>query len=416
MSQYQSALLQCLHERGFLYQCTEPEALDALAASDKLTAYIGFDLTADSLHVGSLVQIMLLKWLQVHGHRPVVVLGGGTTKIGDPSGKDSARKMLNYEKIAENKASIKKIFEHYLGVDENKRVIVDNATWLDYLSYVELLRDVGPHFSVNRMLSFESVKSRLDREQNLSFLEFNYMILQAYDFVELAKRYGCQLQMGGSDQWGNIVSGIELGRKITKKSLYGLTAPLLTTSSGAKMGKTADGAVWLSQEKLPAYDFWQYWRNVEDLDVVRFFKLFTLLPLEEIQTYEKFSGGAINEAKVRLANEVTTLCHGQEAAQRAEQTAKDTFTSGGMGVALPSLDLARYAQEEGVLLTRVLCDLGFSQSNSEARRLILAGAVKLADGKVEEVGFVLKQDDFAQSEKLRLTVGKKKIAVLTWLL
>ena len=409
---FQSAYLQCMKERGFLYQCTDYQALDESLCNRNMTAYIGFDLTADSLHIGSLVQIMCLKWWQSHGHKPLIVLGCGTTKIGDPSGKDQARQMLSPEQIDFNKKGIASVFERYLtfGNDSHDAAFVDNADWLDGLSYIELLREVGPHFSINKMLGFESVKSRLDREQNLSFLEFNYMILQAYDFVELSKRMNCQVQMGGSDQWGNIVSGIELGRRLSQTKLFGITAPLLTTASGAKMGKTANGAVWLDEKKTSVYDFWQYWRNVEDADVIRFFKCFTCLSLDEIKSYENLQGQAINEAKIRLANEVTALCHGKEKTEQASNTAKKTFMTTEIDDNLPTFDFTNQP-ETTIRLSQIIQTLGFAESSSAARRLIQAGAVKFNDKKIIDVDHCFtKQDSLLSSAKLQ--VGKKKVARL----
>lgn len=411
-----SPLLRCLQDRGFIHQCTDLSELDELCSAQSITGYIGFDLTADSLHVGSLVQIMLLRWLQHFGHKPLVVLGGGTTKIGDPSGKDSSRAMLGFDTIESNKQAISTLLKGFLDTSsdkENTCILVDNASWLDSLSYVEVLRKVGPCMSINRMLSFDSVKTRLEREQNLSFLEFNYMILQAYDFVELAKRYGCCLQLGGSDQWGNIVSGIDLGRRLCKTPLYGLTAPLLTTASGAKMGKTANGAVWLSEQKLSAYDFWQFWRNIEDEDVGRFLKLFTTLPLDRIAELESASGRAINDVKIILANEVTALCHGEEKAETAQRASHQAFAKSQLDDSLPSVNCdSAHLGQEGILLTHLICQLGFSGSNSQARRLIDSGAVKLNDVLVSENNLKVVTATFSGANSIKLTVGKKKIGVL----
>ena len=373
----QSPLLDCLVSRGFLHQCTDLEALDRSLIEQPVVAYIGFDATSDSLHVGNLVQIMLLRWLQHFGHKPIVLLGGGTTKIGDPSGKDSARKMLTQEDIQHNMNGLRKVLGSFLrfGDATSDACLVDNAEWLDALGYISFLRDVGAHFSINRMLTFESVRMRLEREQPLSFLEFNYMILQAYDFIELYKRFGCSLQLGGSDQWGNIVSGIDLGRRILQKPLYGWTAPLLTTASGAKMGKTAQGAVWLAEEKLPVYDFWQFWRNVDDADVAKFLRLFTDIPLETIDAMVQEGGQAINQAKETLADAVTTLCHGSDKAQVAKQTAHDTFVSAGIGSDLPSLELSQADLEQGVLITKVLTDL--FETESELYHFVCTVFVKL---------------------------------------
>ena len=319
---FRSELLRTLVERGFLHQCTDLEGLDATAASSRITGYIGFDATADSLHVGSLIQIMMLRHMQHTGHRPIVLMGGGTTKVGDPSGKDKSRQLLSNEHIAANIAGIRRVFERYLDFGDDAALMADNSEWLDTLHYIPFLREYGRHFSVNRMLGFESVRQRLDREQPLSFLEFNYMVLQAYDFLELGRRYGCRLQMGGSDQWGNIVCGVELGRRVAGLELYGLTSPLLATASGAKMGKTADGAVWLNPDRYSPYEYWQYWRNTEDADVGRFLRLFTELPLDEVARLEALEGAEINEAKAMLATEATALCHGREAAEAAAETAE----------------------------------------------------------------------------------------------
>jgi tyrosyl-tRNA synthetase len=379
MTQYQSTLLRTLFDRGYIHQTTDADALDGLAAKQVVPGYIGFDATAPSLHVGSLVQIMLLRRLQQSGHKPIVVMGGGTTKIGDPSGKDESRKLLTPAMIDANIASIRTIFERLLtfGDGPTDAVMVNNADWLDALNYVDMLRDVGPHFTINRMLTFDSVKLRLDREQPLTFLEFNYMILQAYDFRELARHHGARLQMGGSDQWGNIVNGIELARRTDGAELFGVTTPLLTTAGGAKMGKTASGAVWLNEDALPAFDFWQYWRNVDDRDVGKFLRLFTDLSLDEIARLEALEGAEINEAKKRLADEVTALCRGADAAASAAATARQTFEQGRTGGDLPTVDVGA----DGSTIVAVLKDLGFAASNNEARRKIAEGAVKV-DGIV----------------------------------
>ena len=364
---YTSSLLRLLDERGYIHQLTDAEGLDKLANTQVIPGYIGFDATAPSLHIGSLVQIMLLRRLQQAGHKPVVLMGGGTTKVGDPSGKDESRKLLTSEAIDANIASIRKVFERYLtfGDGPTGAVLVNNDAWLSQLGYVDLLRDVGPHFTINRMLTFDSVKLRLEREQPLTFLEFNYMILQAYDFRELALTRDCRLQLGGSDQWGNIINGIELTRRMEGKEVFGVTTPLLTTADGAKMGKTAAGAIWLNDDALPAYDFWQYWRNVDDRDVGRFLRLFTDLPLDEIARLEALEGNEINAAKVVLANEVTRMCRGEAAAVQAETTAAATFAGGGVGKALPETVLPR----AGILLVDALYELGFAASRGEAKRL-----------------------------------------------
>ncbi|MDH5747790.1 MAG: tyrosine--tRNA ligase, partial [Rhodospirillales bacterium] len=350
MATYRSDFIKIATERGFFHQCTDLEALDDLASKEIVSAYIGFDCTAPSLHAGSLVSIMLLRALQQSGHKPIVLMGGGTTKVGDPSGKDESRQLLSEEQIAANMNGIKQVFSKFLtfGDGPTDAIMVNNADWLDELQYIPFLRDYGRHFSINRMLGFESVKLRLEREHPLTFLEFNYMILQAYDFLELSRRQNCLLQMGGSDQWGNIVNGVELGRRIDNRSLYGLTTPLLTTSSGAKMGKTAAGAVWLNEDMLSAYDYWQYWRNTEDDDVGRFMKLFTDLPLDEIERQEKLEGNEINEAKKTLATEATKLCHGAEAAKGAAETARKTFEEGTLGEDLPSVNVPRAELDQGI--------------------------------------------------------------------
>ncbi|XUU59947.1 tyrosine--tRNA ligase [Erythrobacter sp. HA6-11] len=408
MSTYKSDLLRVLEERGYIHQTTDAEGLDALASKQVVPGYIGFDATAPSLHVGSLVQIMMLRRLQQAGHKPIVVMGGGTTKIGDPSGKDESRQLLTSERIDENIAGIRKVFERLLtfGNGPTDAIMVNNDEWLSELGYIELLRDVGPHFTINRMLTFDSVKLRLDREQPLTFLEFNYMILQAYDFLELARRHECRLQMGGSDQWGNIVNGMELSRRKEGHELFGLTTPLLTTADGAKMGKTAAGAVWLNEEQLPGYDFWQYWRNTDDRDVGRFLRLFTDLPLDEIAKLEALEGAEINQAKVVLANAVTALVRGEEAAQAAEATAKETFAGSGAGEDLPTLSVGAEGMRVGAALTAI----GFTASNGEAKRKIAEGAVKLEDAAITDPGFLILPEDGAQ---LRLSLGKKKHGLIT---
>ena len=405
MTSYRSSLLKLLDERGYIHQVTDAEALDARAAKEVVTAYIGFDATAPSLHVGNLVSIMLLRRLQQSGHRPIVLMGGGTTKVGDPSGKDEGRKLLSTEEINANIASIRRVFEHFLtfGDGPTDAMMVNNADWLDGLQYIDFLRDVGRHFTINRMLTFDSVKLRLDREQPMTFLEFNYMILQAYDFLELSRRAGCRLQMGGSDQWGNIVNGIELGRRIDGTELYGVTTPLITTADGAKMGKTAAGAVWLSGELLIPYDYWQFWRNAADADVGKFLRLFTDLPLGEIARLEALPGAEINQAKAVLATEATGLLHGREAAQAAAETARTTFAEGGTGADLPSFSLG-----DGASILAALTGLGFCVSNGEAKRKIAEGAVRLDDVTVNDPGLMLK----AGPEPLKLSLGKKRHGLL----
>ncbi|WP_309623163.1 tyrosine--tRNA ligase [Novosphingobium sp.] len=404
---YTSSLLRLLDERGYIHQLTDAEGLDKLANTQVIPGYIGFDATAPSLHIGSLVQIMLLRRLQQAGHKPVVLMGGGTTKVGDPSGKDESRKLLTSEAIDANIASIRKVFERYLtfGDGPTDAVLVNNDAWLSQLGYVDLLRDVGPHFTINRMLTFDSVKLRLEREQPLTFLEFNYMILQAYDFRELALTRDCRLQLGGSDQWGNIINGIELTRRMEGKEVFGVTTPLLTTADGAKMGKTAAGAVWLNDDALPAYDFWQYWRNVDDRDVGRFLRLFTDLPLDEIARIEALEGNEINAAKVVLANEVTRMCRGEAAAVQAETTAAATFAGGGVGKALPETVLPR----AGILLVDALYELGFAASRGEAKRLILGGGARVDGEPVKDEAFRI---NFRETSEVRVSSGKKKHGVV----
>ena len=402
---YTSTLLRLLDERGYIHQLTDPAGLDALAQKQVIPGYIGFDATAPSLHVGSLVQIMMLRRLQQAGHKPIVVMGGGTTKVGDPSGKDESRKMLTAEGIQANIASIRTIFERLLvfGDGPSDAIMVDNDEWLSQLGYVDLLRTVGPHFTINRMLTFDSVKLRLEREQPLTFLEFNYMILQAYDFRELALRHGCRLQLGGSDQWGNIINGIELTRRMEGTELFGLTTPLLTTADGAKMGKTAAGAVWLNEDALPAWDFWQYWRNVDDRDVGRFLRLFTDLPLEEIRRLEALSGSEVNAAKVVLANAVTTLCRGEDAARAAEATARSVFAGGGHGEDLPVLSLPA----EGVSIVDALVGIGFASSRGEAKRLVAGGGARVEGEVISDEAYMI-----TGNAEVRLSAGKKKHGIL----
>jgi tyrosyl-tRNA synthetase len=405
MSTYASSLLRLLDERGYVHQMTDAAGLDALAQRQVVPGYIGFDATAPSLHVGSLVQIMLLRRLQQAGHKPIVVMGGGTTKVGDPSGKDESRKLLTAETIQANIASIRTAFERLLtfGDGPPDAIMVDNAEWLDRLGYVELLREVGPHFTINRMLTFDSVRLRLDREQPLTFLEFNYMILQAYDFRELALRHGCRLQMGGSDQWGNIVNGIELTRRMDQVEVFGVTTPLLTTADGTKMGKTAAGAVWLNEDALPTWDFWQYWRNVDDRDVGRFLRLFTDLPLDEIARLEALRDAEINDAKVVLANAVTALCRGTEAASAAAATAVATFAGGGVGADLPVLSHSG----DTIGIVEALTGLGFATSRGEAKRLIAQGGARV-DGEAvrDETAEITVRGD------VRISAGKKKHGIL----
>lgn len=414
MSQYKSDFISKLVERQYLHQCTDIEALDAKAAGGPVTAYIGFDCTAPSLHVGSLVPIMLLRLFQQTGHKPIVLMGGGTTKVGDPSGKDDQRKLLDDAAIAANMAGIKSVFEKFLTFGDGPKdaVMVNNADWLENLNYVSFLRDYGRHFTINRMLSFDSVKLRLDREQPLTFLEFNYMILQAYDFLELANRHSVSLQMGGSDQWGNIINGVELGRRVAEKQLYGLTTPLLTTASGAKMGKTADGAVWLNEDALSAYDYWQYWRNCEDADVGRFLRLFTEMPIEEIERLEKLEGAEINDAKKTLADEATRLCRGDKAAELARSTAETTFEQGGMGEDLPSVDIARAELDAGIGVLVAFTMAGLSTSNGEARWLIRGGGAKVNDQAVSDEKATISSEQINSDGVIKLSAGKKRHALI----
>ena len=410
MPQFQSDFMRVLHERGFVHQCTDEGTLDALAANGRITAYIGFDCTADSLHVGSLVQIMLLRWLQRSGHKPIVLMGGGTTKIGDPSGRDESRQLLNEEQIAANKAGIRRCFSRFLkfGDGPSDAIMVDNANWLDGLEYIAFLRDVGSQFSLNRMLKFDSVRMRLEREQPMTFLEFNYMILQAYDFMELSRRENCVLQMGGSDQWGNIVNGVELARRIDSKPLYGLTSPLITVASGAKMGKTAQGAVWIDEEKLSPYDYWQFWRNTNDKDVCRFLRLFSELPLDEIRRFESAEGEDLNTAKKLLANLATEMCHGENAARDAAETARDTFEGGGAGSGLPEVGIPKEELSAGVPAFRLVHEAGLSGSRGEARRLIRGGGVRLNDKVISEEDFAVSLSDCNTDGLIKLSAGKKR--------
>ena len=409
---YDSELIRTYIERGYVHQITNDLGLDQRATEQTIPAYIGFDCTADSLHVGSLVQIMMLRVLQRTGHKPIVLMGGGTTKIGDPSGKDAARPLLSDQDIEINKQGILQVFEKYLtfGDGPTDAIMVDNAEWLDNLAYIRFLRDFGPHFSINRMLGMESVKLRLDREQPLSFLEFNYAILQAYDFMELRRRYGCVLQMGGSDQWGNIVTGIDLTRRVDSQEVFGLTSPLITTASGAKMGKTADGAIWLNADRLSPFQFWQFWRNTEDADVERFLSLFTELPMDEVRRLGALEGADINEAKIILANEATTLCHGPDAAAEAMQTAQQTFADGGAGDGLPQISLSA-EEADGLGMIAALVKVGFAKSNGEARRLIRGGGARLNDVAVNDEDHVMQGADFGDG-RAKISAGKKRHALI----
>ena len=403
-----------MSERNFIHQVTDWTSLDTLLSQKNVVAYIGFDCTADSLHVGSLVQIMMLRYFQKCGHRPIVLMGGGTTKVGDPSGKDDARQLLSDNEIEKNKQGIKAVFEKYLtfGAGPSDAIMCDNDEWLSGLEYVQFLRDYGRHFSVNRMLSFDSVKLRLDREQPLSFLEFNYMILQAYDFLELSRRFDCSLQMGGSDQWGNIVNGVELTRRVDQKSVFGLTTPLVTTASGAKMGKSAQGAIWLNSDRLSPYDFWQYWRNTEDEDVDRFLKLFTELPLDEIARLSALKGNELNEAKKILAHEVTQLCHGRDAANSVAESARKTFEEGSVGQDLPFIIINKNDLEDGVWVIEAMRKLALIQSNGEGRRLIANGGVRVNDTVINDPEKQLNVSDISISGMIKLSAGKKRHALV----
>ena len=414
MSTYKSDFLNVLAARGFIHQVSEPDALDALAREKAITAYIGFDCTAPSLHIGSLLPIMLLYWLQQTGHRPIALMGGGTTRVGDPSGKDESRRLLTDEMINENLKGIRAIFDKFLKFENTggNAVMANNADWLNTLNYIDFLRDVGRHFSINRMLSFDSVKLRLDRQQELSFLEFNYMILQAYDFVELYRRYGCVLQMGGSDQWGNIVSGIDLGRRLENAQLFALTAPLITTSSGAKMGKTAAGAVWLNADLVSPYDYWQYWRNTEDADVERFLKLFTVLPLDEIERLAALRGQDINEAKKVLATEATALVHGRAAAEEAAATARTTFEEGGLGANLPTVEVPRGEVSSGLGVLAAFVKAGLAASNGEVRRAIANNAILVNDVRVTSDKAVICEADVTPEGVVKLSLGRKRHVLL----
>ena len=403
MTRHSSEFLNILASRGYIHQCSDFAGLDALAAKRDVIAYIGFDCTAPSLHVGHLMQIMMLHWLQQTGNKPIVLMGGGTTRVGDPSGRDESRKILSLDDIENNKRGIQQVFSKFLkfGDTGSDSKMVDNAEWLTKLNYIDMLRDVGKHFSVNRMLAMDSVKMRLEREHELSFIEFNYMVLQAYDFAELAKRYGCNLQMGGSDQWGNIVNGIDLGRRMGTHQLYALTSPLITLASGAKMGKTANGAVWLNADARSPYDYWQFWRNTEDADVGRFLKLFTTLPLEEIAKLEALGGSEINEAKKTLANAATALLHGADAATNAAETARKTFEEGESAEGLPS-----FAMSLPIGIIEACIAAGFAKSNGEARRAIQGGGIKVNDVTVAE-------DKLEITAPAKLSMGKKRHVLVT---
>jgi len=408
-----SEFLHTMQSRGFLQDCTDMEGLDDALISGTVPGYIGFDMTEDSLHVGSLIQIMMLRWLQKTGHTPIALMGGGTTKIGDPSGKDEARQLLTPEKINANMAGIRSVFDKYLtfGDGPGEAIMANNADWLDGLNYVEFLRDYGRHFTINRMLTFDSVRLRLDREQPLTFLEFNYMLLQAYDFKELNSRYGCLLQLGGSDQWGNIVNGIDLTRRINRAEVFGMTTPLLTKADGSKMGKSASGAIWLNADRLSPYEFWQFWRNTLDADVGRFLKLYTELPLDECDRLGALEGAEVNEAKVQLANAVTALCHGDAAAAAAEATAREVFEKGGVGDDLPTVTLAATdIGDAGISIIQLYVKSGLAKSGKDAKRLIAEGGAKLDDAAVTDAGMML--DGAALTSPVKLSAGKKRHALV----
>jgi tyrosyl-tRNA synthetase len=409
-----SSFLAAAEARGFVHQITDREGLAALLAAGPVTAYVGYDCTADSLHIGNLVSIMMLRLWQQTGNKPIALLGGGTTKVGDPSGKDEMRRLIGDEEIAANQASIRKTFDRFLhfGSGPSDAVMVDNALWLDELAYIPFLRDIGRHFSVNRMLTQDSVRLRLEREQPLSFLEFNYMVVQAYDFLELARRQNCALQMGGSDQWGNIVMGVELARRVESRALFGLTSPLITTSAGAKMGKTAQGAVWLAPHRLPPYDYWQFWRNTEDGDVGRFLRLFTDRPLAEIARLERLAGSEINEAKIILATEATALCHGREAADAAAATARQVFAEGGSGDALPLIEVSRDDLERGIAAIELLVRAGLAASKGEARRLIKQGGARVNDRVIASEMDTAALAEVGPEGTIKLSAGKKRHALV----
>ncbi len=408
MGGFRSDFLRILEERGFIHQCTDAEGLDRLAAAGRITGYVGFDCTADSLHVGNLVSIMMLRWLQHTGHRPIALVGGGTSKVGDPSGKDESRRLLSEDEIERNKAGILRSLEKFLDFGAGGALLVDNAAWLDRLLYIPFLREYGRHFTINRMLTFDSVRLRLEREQPLTFLEFNYMVMQAYDFLELWRRHECRLQMGGSDQWGNIVCGIELARRSDRVELYGLTSPLLTTASGAKMGKTARGAVWLNAERLSPFDYWQFWRNTEDADVGRFLRLFTELPLDEIRRLERLRGAEINEAKKILAFEATRLAHGEEAARRAAEAARQLFEDGSGSIdALPVIEVPEERFREGLPVVELFTLAGLTKSRGEARRLVRGGGARIDDRRVEDEQRLLRLEDLREGQ-LKLSAGRKR--------
>jgi len=414
MTAFKSDFLNVLQSRGFIHQISDPESLDGLAASGELTAYIGFDCTAPSLHVGSMVQIMCLYWLQQTGNKPIALMGGGTTRVGDPSGKDETRKILSIEDIERNKDGIKRVFSQFLkfGDGRHDAIMPDNAEWLTKLNWIEMLRDIGRHFSVNRMLAMDSVKLRLDRDQEMSFIEFNYMILQAYDYAVLNQRYDCRLQMGGSDQWGNIVNGIDLGRRMGTPQLHALTTPLITTSSGEKMGKTAQGAVWLNADMKSPYEYWQFWRNTDDADVARFLKLFTTLPLDEVERLAALQGAEINEAKKALADAATALLHGADAAGLAAETARQTFEEGGIAENLPTIEISHAELEAGAGVLGLFVKAGLVASNGEARRQIKGGGLRVNDVAVADEKMILKRADLTPEGVIKLSLGKKRHVLL----
>ncbi len=408
-----SDFMTVIMPRGFLADCTDLQELDERMSKESVTGYIGFDLTACSLHIGNLVQIMALRWMQKTGHRPITLMGGGTTKVGDPSGKDEMRKILSVEQINANADSIRRIFSRYItyGDGPTDSPLVNNADWLDKLKYIDFLRDIGKHFTINRLLAFESVKSRLDREQSLSFIEFNYMLLQAYDFLELHRRHGALLQMGGSDQWGNIVSGADLIRRVEGSEAFGLTTPLVTRADGKKMGKSADGAIWLNEDKMSSYDFWQWWRNIADADVGKFLKLFTERPVDECDRLGALGGSEINQAKIMLANDVTSLCHGTQAAAAAETTAREVFEKGGVGDDLPTLSLSHADIGDGISIVQLLVKSGLAASGKEAKRLIADNGARLNDEVLDNPGLLLTAD--ALAAPFKLSAGKKRHALVT---
>jgi tyrosyl-tRNA synthetase len=414
MTAFKSDFLNVLQERGFVHQCSDFDGLDALAARGEATAYVGYDCTAPSLHIGNYLTMMMLYWLQQSGNKPITLMGGGTTMVGDPSGKDESRALRSLEEIEANKESIRGVFAKVLryGSGASDAVMLDNAEWLTKLNWIEMLRDIGRHFSVNRMLTMDSVRLRLEREQEMSFIEFNYMVCQAYDFVELSRRVGCRLQMGGSDQWGNIVNGVDLGRRMGTPQLFALTTPLLTTASGAKMGKTAQGAIWLNADQCSPYDFWQYWRNVEDADVVKFLKLFTILPMDDIARLGALKGAEINEAKKALADAATTLLHGEEAAKQASETSRQTFEEGAISENLPTVEISRAELEAGAGVLALFVKAGLVASNGEARRQIKGGGLRVNDVVVTDEKMVLTLSDLTPEGVIKLSLGKKRHVLL----